>query len=127
VIKLILGFGTRHREADDVRRPRLEFKAFKLRADPSCPVCGTNPTITAPIDYEQFCGVPALDPKSLEETQREVIEASSPRGRRPRPGRDWMRAVCRRGTHSSRIGRSLPAMQAAGGRRRDPDRRPRAA
>jgi molybdopterin/thiamine biosynthesis adenylyltransferase/rhodanese-related sulfurtransferase len=87
VIKLILGFGTPaigKLTTFDARD--LEFKAFKLRADPSCPVCGTNPTITAPIDYEQFCGVPALDPKSLEETQREVIEAKQPKGAAPAPG-----------------------------------------
>src|SRR6185437_4667764 len=70
VIKLIL----------DIGRPAIgrlvtfssldmEFKTFKLRKDPSCPVCGSNPTITAPIDYEQFCGVPILDPKSLAETE----------------------------------------------------------
>ena len=50
----------------------MEFKTFKLRRDTTCPVCGNNPTITKPIDYEQFCGAPILDPKSLEETQREV-------------------------------------------------------
>jgi adenylyltransferase/sulfurtransferase len=38
-------------------------------------VCGDHPTITAPIDYEQFCGVPAMDPLSLEETKREVHDA----------------------------------------------------
>src|SRR4051812_13839693 len=81
VIKLILGFGTPaigKLTTFDARD--LEFKAFKLRADPSCPVCGTNPTIKAPIDYEQFCGVPALDPKSLEETQREVHDAKAAAG-----------------------------------------------
>ncbi len=50
----------------------LDFKSFKVRHDPNCPVCGTNPTITSPIDYEQFCGVPILDPKSIAETQAEV-------------------------------------------------------
>ena len=29
---------------------------MKLRRDPQCPVCGENPTIVAPIDYDQFCG-----------------------------------------------------------------------
>ena len=78
VIKLILGIG----------RPAIgrlvtfssldmEFKTFKLRRDPACPVCGDHPTITAPIDYEQFCGAPILDPKSLAETQEEVHRAKS--------------------------------------------------
>jgi molybdopterin/thiamine biosynthesis adenylyltransferase/rhodanese-related sulfurtransferase len=30
-----------------------------VRRDPSCPVCGDNPTITEYIDYADFCGVPA--------------------------------------------------------------------
>ena len=73
VIKLILGIG----------RPvigrlvtfsslDMEFKTFKVRRDPACPVCGDNPTIKEPIDYEQFCGSPILDPKSLAETEEEV-------------------------------------------------------
>lgn len=33
----------------------MRFREFSLRRDPSCPVCGTKPTITEPIDYEQFC------------------------------------------------------------------------
>jgi adenylyltransferase/sulfurtransferase len=76
VIKLILGIGTPAiGKLTTFSALDLEFKTFKLRADPTCPVCGPNPTITAPIDYEQFCGAPALDPKSLEETQREVFDA----------------------------------------------------
>ncbi|MDP9004254.1 MAG: molybdopterin-synthase adenylyltransferase MoeB [Verrucomicrobiota bacterium] len=35
---------------------KMKFREFKLRRDPECPVCGENPTISAPIDYEQFCG-----------------------------------------------------------------------
>jgi len=76
VVKLILGIG----------RPAIgrlitwssldqEFRTFKIRHDHKCPVCGDNPTITKPIDYEQFCGVPILDPKSLEETKREAAAA----------------------------------------------------
>jgi sulfur-carrier protein adenylyltransferase/sulfurtransferase len=33
----------------------------KVTKDPACPVCGPEPTITALIDYEEFCGVPAHD------------------------------------------------------------------
>lgn len=39
----------------------MNFRELKLRKDPQCPVCGENPTITEPIDYEEFCGVPAHD------------------------------------------------------------------
>ena len=78
VIKLILGLG----------RPAigrlltfsaldLEIKTFKLRRDPNCPVCGERPSITKPIDYEEFCGVPILDPKSLAETEDEVRRTKS--------------------------------------------------
>ncbi|MFA9445505.1 molybdopterin-synthase adenylyltransferase MoeB [Egicoccus sp. AB-alg6-2] len=33
----------------------------KVNKDPDCPVCGTNPTVTELIDYEDFCGMPAHD------------------------------------------------------------------
>jgi adenylyltransferase/sulfurtransferase len=76
VIKLILGIGIPAiGKLVTFSSLDFDFRNFKLRRDPNCPVCGDHPTITKPIDYEQFCGVPALDPKSLEETQREVIEA----------------------------------------------------
>jgi len=35
----------------------MKFREFNLRRDPQCPVCGDSPTITKPIDYDQFCGV----------------------------------------------------------------------
>ncbi len=35
------------------------FSEVTVRRDPSCPVCGENPTITEYIDYADFCGVPA--------------------------------------------------------------------
>jgi adenylyltransferase/sulfurtransferase len=57
----------------------LEFRTYKLRRDPGCPVCGDAPTITEPVDYEQFCGVPALDPKSLAETASEVKNYKEPK------------------------------------------------
>lgn len=41
---------------------KMKFRELKLRKDPDCPVCGTHPTVTGLIDYEQFCGVvPAAD------------------------------------------------------------------
>jgi sulfur-carrier protein adenylyltransferase/sulfurtransferase len=36
---------------------KMRFRELKLRKDPDCPVCGTHPTVTRLIDYEQFCGV----------------------------------------------------------------------
>ena len=35
----------------------MKFRELKLQKDPDCPVCGTHPTVTELIDYEQFCGV----------------------------------------------------------------------
>jgi adenylyltransferase/sulfurtransferase len=36
---------------------KMRFRELKLRKDPDCPVCGTHPTVTKLIDYEQFCGI----------------------------------------------------------------------
>ena len=36
---------------------KMRFKELKLRKNPDCPVCGTHPTVTELIDYEQFCGI----------------------------------------------------------------------
>src|ERR1700746_237957 len=50
---------------------KVKFRELNLRRDPQCPVCGENPTIFAPIDYEQFCGVrdegalPEMSPHEL--------------------------------------------------------------
>ena len=35
-----------------------EFREIALVKDPDCPMCGVKPTITALIDYEEFCGMP---------------------------------------------------------------------
>ncbi len=35
----------------------MKFRELKLRKNPDCPVCGTHRTITALIDYDQFCGI----------------------------------------------------------------------
>ena len=59
-IKLILGLGRplvgRLLLIDALE---MSFSEIEVRRDLACPVCGDNPTITALIDYEQFCGVPA--------------------------------------------------------------------
>lgn len=45
---------------------KMKFKELKLRKNPDCPLCGTNPTIKALIDYDQFCGItpPAQEVKT---------------------------------------------------------------
>ena len=87
VLKLILGAGTPAiGKLTTFDAMDFEFKTFKIRRDPACPVCGEHPTITEPIDYEQFCGVQALDPKSLAETEAEVKQAKG--GAAPDPSLD---------------------------------------
>jgi len=58
VIKLILGKGDpligRLLLIDTLA---MKFRELKLRKNPDCPVCGTHPTITKLIDYEEFCGI----------------------------------------------------------------------
>ncbi|HEV2273542.1 MAG TPA: molybdopterin-synthase adenylyltransferase MoeB [Acidobacteriaceae bacterium] len=59
VIKLILGQGEpligRLLLVDSLN---MRFRELKLRKNPDCPACGTHPTVTELIDYEQFCGIP---------------------------------------------------------------------
>jgi adenylyltransferase/sulfurtransferase len=61
VIKLVLGKGEpligRLLLADALA---MRFRELKLRKNPDCPVCGTHPTVTKLIDYNQFCGIPAV-------------------------------------------------------------------
>jgi molybdopterin/thiamine biosynthesis adenylyltransferase/rhodanese-related sulfurtransferase len=58
VIKLILGKGDpligRLLLVDALA---MKFRELKLRKSPNCPVCGTHPTITKLIDYNEFCGI----------------------------------------------------------------------
>ena len=57
-IKLILGIGEpligRLLLVDALK---MRFRELKLRKNPECPVCGTRPTVTHLIDYQQFCGL----------------------------------------------------------------------
>jgi sulfur-carrier protein adenylyltransferase/sulfurtransferase len=39
----------------------MSFDFVKLRKNPNCKVCGSNPEVTELIDYEAFCGVPGHD------------------------------------------------------------------
>jgi len=36
----------------------MSFEFVRLHKNPKCRVCGEHPTVTALIDYDQFCGVP---------------------------------------------------------------------
>ena len=63
-VKLIMGIGEpligRFLIYDALR---MKFRELKLKKDPDCPVCGTNPTVRELIDYEQFCGVAPSAPE----------------------------------------------------------------
>src|SRR5256886_4542788 len=54
---------------------KARFRELNLRRDPECPVCGENPTIFSPIDYEQFCGardVEAIPTMSAHELKQKM-------------------------------------------------------
>ena len=40
----------------------MTFRELKLRQNKACPLCGENPTVTELIDYEAWCGTPAMEP-----------------------------------------------------------------
>jgi len=54
----------------------MRFRELKLRKNPECPACGEHPSITKLIDYQQFCGIPAQEPK-VTETEIEVTEVKA--------------------------------------------------
>ena len=57
-IKLILGKGnTLVGQLLCFNTLTMEITKLNLKADPSCPLCGENPTIKELIDYEEFCHV----------------------------------------------------------------------
>jgi len=35
----------------------MRFRELEITKEPSCPICGENPTISELIDYEEFCGI----------------------------------------------------------------------
>lgn len=85
VVKLILGVG-------ETLKGRLllydalnmKFRELKLRKNPECPACGTHPTVTKLIDYQQFCGiVPAAEAPNVEsklEIEPTEVKAKIDRG-----------------------------------------------
>jgi sulfur-carrier protein adenylyltransferase/sulfurtransferase len=55
---------------------KMRFRELKLKKNPDCPICGTNPTIKELIDYEAFCGLnqPTTAPVLEEITATELNE-----------------------------------------------------
>jgi molybdopterin/thiamine biosynthesis adenylyltransferase/rhodanese-related sulfurtransferase len=57
-IKIILGKGdTLVGRLVHFNTLTMEINTLKLRRDPTCPMCGDNPTIHELIDYEEFCSL----------------------------------------------------------------------
>jgi len=58
-VKLIVGIGDpligRLMVHDSLRQ---SWDALTVRKDPDCAVCGTSPTVTKLVDYQDFCGIP---------------------------------------------------------------------
>src|SRR5205823_10067135 len=57
----------------------MKFRELKLRKNPECPVCGTHPTVTELIDYQQFCGIrgeatPVAASSAIPEVQPEELK-----------------------------------------------------
>jgi adenylyltransferase/sulfurtransferase len=59
----------------------MRFREFRLRKDPTCPICGDAPTVTALIDYEGFCGMPAHDRPETPVRERSAAEVAAMRAR----------------------------------------------
>jgi adenylyltransferase/sulfurtransferase len=75
VIKLILGNGEpligRLLLVDSLA---MKFRELKLRKNPDCPVCGTHPTVTQLIDYNEFCGIRGEEAPVAETTSDMQVE-----------------------------------------------------
>ena len=50
----------------------MSFREMKLRKDPSCPVCGENPSVTELIDYQEFCGIPQANAQATADEVPEI-------------------------------------------------------
>jgi sulfur-carrier protein adenylyltransferase/sulfurtransferase len=64
---------------------QMRFQEFKVRRNPRCPMCGDKATITALIDYEQFCGVRGQETPmettgdiTVDELQRRLQQGETP-------------------------------------------------
>jgi sulfur-carrier protein adenylyltransferase/sulfurtransferase len=44
----------------------MTFRELKLPHNKACPLCGEHPTVTGLIDYEAWCGTPAMEPSQAQ-------------------------------------------------------------
>jgi molybdopterin/thiamine biosynthesis adenylyltransferase/rhodanese-related sulfurtransferase len=52
----------------------MSYRTVRVRKDPECAICGKNPTITALIDYDAFCG--AVSEEAQEAASGSTITAT---------------------------------------------------
>ena len=50
----------------------MKFRELKLRKNQECPVCGTHPTVTNLIDYQEFCGIRGEEAPAIPTTVPEI-------------------------------------------------------
>lgn len=75
VIKIITGIGeTLSGRFFIFDALNFESRTFKIKRDPANPLNGENPTIKELIDYEQFCGVKAVEKSIKEITAKELYD-----------------------------------------------------
>ena len=55
----------------------MTWDTLQVRKDPACPVCGQAPTITEPVDYEVFCGLPGGGPDDAAEAEVALVGAAA--------------------------------------------------
>lgn len=76
VIKVITGVGeTLSGRFYTFDALQFESNTFKIKKRPDNPISGNNPTISELIDYEQFCGMRAIEEKPMKEvTSKELYD-----------------------------------------------------
>ena len=60
---------------------KMQFRELRLQKDPSCPICGENPTIKELIDYEAFCGIRGEETPPQEVGEMEEITVTQLKSR----------------------------------------------
>ncbi len=84
-VKLIVGIGeTLIGRLIHFDALKMQFREFKVRKDPKCPVCSANPTITELIDYDVFCGIPQAQAEEDAEPPVPEITVEELKARRDR-------------------------------------------
>ncbi len=76
-IKLLLGIGsTLVGRLLLYNALEMSFDYVKLKKNPHCKVCGTNPEVTELIDYDAFCGVPGTEHEEDPSSRKWEISAT---------------------------------------------------